>query len=206
MELTHISLRLTALSLLVVLVLCGKSVSLQAQTTDRLLSFEPSEKQKAKPTDRFQSQDTANQGVARFPQFWLSGSHLGTKNMIGYSISSSYARENKTILSARFITMEERSPVFGGEGFPFDPYKEFQEVALLYGLMADGKFGQASLSAGLGWSFHSHRPATPGLALEARASATIPIMGFGIKGFAHLSNKSYTGIGFFLELGKLSTK
>lgn len=175
-----------------------------AQALDRLDN--PSGKQKVAPVVHLQAYDTTNQGIARFPQFWLSGSHLGTENMMGYSISSSYARENQTILSARFITMEKRSPVFSGEGFPFDPYKEFQEVALLYGLMADGKFGQASLSGGPGWSFHSHRPATPGLALEARASATIPVIGIGIKGFAHISNKSYWGVGFFLELGKLSTK
>lgn len=147
--------------------------------------------------------------VSRFPQFWISGGLSGSNEGFGYTISSSYARKNHTIITARLMSFRPLDLVYPANitSPSFSDEPSATEFAALYGVIADGKYGQASLSGGIGWTMFANRPPYPGIALEARASVTAPILGIGVKAFGNFTGRyNIWGIGAFLELGKLSVK
>jgi hypothetical protein len=159
------------------------------------------------------SQDTVATVTSEigFPQYGTSGAVLGiTDGLIGFSVSPYYVRSNQQVITIRYTIGEFNGfrPLNTDNDTDVD---KIQELALLYGIMKDSKWIQASMSAGIGlarqtkWQRLGPELSSQqiGMALDGRVSLTWKYIGVGIQGYAHISKDNFWGVGAFIEVGKL---
>jgi len=158
-------------------------------------------------------------------EFWINAGAGGCSVGISSGLSCSYLQAGKHLMSARFVYSKQFDILWGDE-----PEEKALEIGVLYGRAFQGRFGLASLSAGLGvvtgvrhgaflrhvgsggWIFSSssydiyeeRTLRTIGIPVDAQLLLVPhPFLGIGLHGFANLnSERSYYGVLLCLSFGK----
>ena len=151
---------------------------------------------------------------ADIKQGWLNLGFCfaGSSNFFGGGAGANLSYlSNAGLFSIRFIYLEQAHTMEPASLNNFQ-IKQISELSGLYGLSTKSKWFLASLSSGFGiiigkqkTNNEEHSFSTVGLPLESQLFIRpLPAIGFGITIFANVnSKKSYTGILFCLQLGKL---
>ena len=159
-------------------------------------------------------------------EFWVNAG-AGVCSLDGFSfvLSCSYLQAGKHLISARFVYSKQVNILWGDE-----PEENALEIGVLYGRAFQGRFGLASLSAGLGvvtgvrhgallyhvgsggWLFSSSSYdiyeeqvfRTIGIPVDAQLLLVPrPFLGIGLHGVANLNpERSYYGVLLCLSFGK----
>ncbi len=162
------------------------------------------------------SQDTSNN--IKESRYWLNAGLGASSSGLSGGLSISYQPDWKFI-SLRFINSSRY-----GEGWlgGNTTSENIWDIGALYGLIAKGKYGYASISGGvslvggnkhgeflgiIGWinTYEKIPILTIGIPLEGQLFFTpFSFLGIGINGFANLNpNRSFSGVLISLQVGKL---
>jgi hypothetical protein len=167
-------------------------------------------------TNRLRNESSA--GYPREFTYWLSAGVGGSSYGFSGGLSIS-AQSGRSMLSIRYISSSRY-----GEGWlgGYTSSENVWDISPLYGFIAKGKWGYASVSGGIGlvggtkhgqylgsanWinTYEKVPLTTIGIPLEAQLFFTpFSAFGIGVNGFANLNPKrSYSGILICLQWGKL---